>query len=151
MYLGESGGDIGLDEIFRVRHRLSGGELPPPVRAEVIPTQNYAIFRKPMAPGYAHYELTKVYWGHARVPAELVDLVRRGLDKYIARIVECLQHRGLEYEWVRGADRIDADGLASLVSPDGVEQRAAHGTDASSSIEDSTSSRMCPSLIVLAF
>jgi len=81
MDLGETGGDVGLDEIFRVRHRLSGGELPPPVWAEVIPTQNYAILRKSVSPGYTHYVFTKIYWGQARVPTELVDLVRRGLDK----------------------------------------------------------------------
>ena len=130
--LGESGCDVGLDEPFRVRHSLVRGELLPPVRAEVIPTQNDAPFRQPMTACHAQYELAKVGRDHSRVSTELVDLIRRGLHEEVVLIVERLQHSGLDDERMRGTDRVDAYALAGFVPPDSVHKRAAHDTDAPS-------------------
>src|SRR5829696_5375217 len=78
-----------------------------------------------MTLGYAQHELAEVGRHHPRVPAKLVDLVRRGLHEEVARTVKRLQHRGLEDARVRGADRVDTDGLTTLVPSYGIQ----HGTN----------------------
>ena len=88
--LGEPGGDVGFDKTLRLRHRFLGGELLPPVRAEVVAAQYDSIFRQPVASGYPQHERPEVRRRHPRIAAELIHLIRRGLNKEVAPIVERL-------------------------------------------------------------
>jgi len=79
-----------------------------------------------MAIGDLVHEVAEVGRSHAGVSAELVHLVGCRLDEHGCAVVERLQHGGFEYQRVGGANRGDTDGVAGLVTQDGVQQEVAH-------------------------
>jgi hypothetical protein len=82
----------------------------------VIATEPQPVRGKAHAYGQIAHELPKVRGPHPRVTAELIHLVRSGLDEQ--RRLACLRftQRAFDHLRMRRAQRIDADALASLVS-----------------------------------
>src|SRR4029077_10124092 len=60
-----------------------------------------------------------------------VHLVGGGLNERAAATALCLRQRGAQHQRVRRADRVDADGLTSVVAADELEQRPHAGSSGS--------------------
>ena len=73
--------------------------------------------------GDAVHEDAKPVGPHARIAAELVDLVRGGLDEQRYVVGVRLAQRRLDDERMRRAQRIDTDRRAALVPRDDVDER----------------------------
>jgi len=122
MNFGESGSDVGSNEVAREGQRFFGRPILPTVGTEVVATQDDAIFGQPMPSRQVQYESPKIPRLHPGVATELIHLIRRGLHQEVAIIFERLQNRSLDYKRVRRADRVDANGFPTLMPCHSLEQ-----------------------------
>jgi hypothetical protein len=108
-------------------HGLLGPETPPAVGPQMVSAQHDSFPRQAETVRRVEYDVAEVRRPHARVAAELVDLVRRRLQQQRSAVVEGLQHRRLDHQWMHRADRSDANRRPGTVAPDKVEQKIVHG------------------------
>ena len=120
--LANARGDVFADEIGRLRHRRPGRLCAPGIGPEVIAADPDAPGGKVEPRRDAAQEAHEVGRAHARVAAELVDLVRGRLDEQRLAGSRGLLHRARDDGRMRGAERPDARRLAALVARDDVEQ-----------------------------
>jgi len=96
MKLGESGSDVGSDEIARLGQRFLGRTVLPAVGTEVVTTQVDAIFGESMPSRHLQHEPSKIPGLHPGVATELIHLIRRSLNQEVPVVLQRLQNRGLD-------------------------------------------------------
>jgi hypothetical protein len=123
MNLAEAGYDILTDHFSSLRQCVTRRFVPPGIGTEVIAAEPQLLLAKPCLLRDLEYEATEVRGRHAGIAAELIDLIRRGLDEQGG--IECprLSHGTLNNPRMRRAQGVHTGLLAPLVSRHDVEQR----------------------------
>jgi hypothetical protein len=87
MDFGETSRDVGSHEDVSVLHGLVGGQVPPPVWAEMVAPQQDPRRRQAAAGSCLEDQVAKVLGPHTRVATGLVDLVRGSFDQHVTAVI----------------------------------------------------------------
>ncbi len=105
MELPKAGPRVGIHHVFCLAHRRLGRLVAPWVWAEMVAAEDEATGGQVFPARNVHRPAHEIGWLHARVAAELVDLVAGRLNQQRRPGVCGLARGGLDHQRMGGADR----------------------------------------------